>query len=637
MYKKYSSKINKSEVIVDFSIKENYPLVKTKFGVYICTYVSVERMIRDLKILHELRPCGLRYDPGWGWGNDDRLNSPRELGSPQISGKRDDLIINFQNFDKLTKTLHGESIDIMYVHAYNPLPLQNDTQISSKKFNEYLNRYSNWNTKPNDMGAWEKINYEYAKHWRKKGWKVKYYEIWNEPDEQPTFFIGTKEDYFEIYKYGVLGIKSGDPDAMVGGPVVSFNKSWIEPFLDFVKKEGLPLDFFSFHTYGNPSKVIKEIREILKQRPELECTDILITEYNSYIPATRDFTSYGAIERYEAASQLLHDFKFFLTQNDIKSVYWAQYDDPEVFASMADRCGLISLDGKRKAAFNAFKIYADMPVERKCFESLDNRIEGMASSDKRRACTALWNMSDEEIFVNLKIHNTNFKRGNFKLFRIDSMYSSYIDNSKSEKLEVVEEQSGIETDKMKWSGILPGRGAIYIVVENYKNKIISPTKPMKVLKIHKYYNNRGKANYAEFDPNTWTAYLGMVNEELGDSLIGVEIEEIKSELDISVSVDGKLCFIDKNSLVGIRLDYMKKGSYTKSVLFHGGFYNSSRDSKFPWGTKQLPETIVKVSDFSYFKINVASYAPEDWNNRRVIISFEMQNSGIGIRAKMKMS
>lgn len=452
-----------ARVEADFSRDADFPLAK-KFGVYICTYVSLDRMLRDLELLRELKPCGVRYDPGWGFGNDDGPNSPREFNAPQISGTRDHLVIRFDGFDRLTEKLAGHGVDILYVHAYNPLPLQNPSDAGPAKMNGNLNMRSNWNTMPSDLQAWERINYEYAKHWKDKGWKVKYYEIWNEPDLQPVFFTGTKEQYFQIYKHGALGVKRADPDAKVGGPVLSSDQSWIEPFLDFVQSEGLPLDFFSYHLYGPAAGVVEAIRGILKRRPEMEGIETIISEYNTYVPATSDFTTGGAIERYEAASFLLQEFKYFAEQPDIRSVYWAQYNDPEVFGEGVDRCGLISLDGRRKAAFNAFKIYADMPVDRKRFESHDDAIDGMASADGKRSCAVLWNRSDRDKIVDLRLHGLGLSRGRFRLYRIDADHASVFDRSGSDRLEVVEEMPLERTDACHWTGTLPAKGVIYAVV-----------------------------------------------------------------------------------------------------------------------------------------------------------------------------
>jgi Beta-xylosidase len=452
-------------VEADFAQAAAFPLVK-KFGVYICTYVALERMLRDLELLHELKPCGVRYDPGWGFGNDDGPNSPREFNAPQISGTKDRLVFRFDEYDRLTGKLADEHVDIMYVHAYNPLPLQDPAKSAQADMNEHLQMRSNWNTMPVDMRAWERINYEYARRWKDKGWKVKYYEIWNEPDLQPVFFTGTKEQYFEIYKYGALGVKRADPEAKVGGPVLSSDLSWIGPFLDFVQKEGLPLDFFSYHWYGPAAKMVEDVRDILRRRPEMEGVEVILSEYNTYVPATPDFTTGGAIERYEAASFLLQEFKYFAEQPDIHSVYWAQYNDPEVFGEGVDRCGLIALDGRRKAAFNAFKIYADMPVERKRLTSHDDAIDGMAAAEDGRFCAVLWNRSDKEKTVELQLAGFALPQGRLKLYRIDADHASVFDRSKSDQLEVVEEIPLAGADACNWTGAIPAKGVVYAVVDD---------------------------------------------------------------------------------------------------------------------------------------------------------------------------
>ncbi len=110
-----------------------------------------------------------------------------------------------------------------------------------------------------------------------------YFEVWNEPNlnmmPKAGFFDGTKSDYFRLYKESVSAIKSVDGKLKVGGPATSnfiadkrhdgeildnkksvfysqdkINKQqwkgiWIEDFLRYCEKEGLPVDFISTHPY----------------------------------------------------------------------------------------------------------------------------------------------------------------------------------------------------------------------------------------------------------------------------------------------------------------------------------------------------------------------------------------------------
>lgn len=458
-------------IYADFSEEMKNSLIKSKFGVYVCSYVEARRMIRDIEKLKELKPGGFRYDPGWGFGNNDRLNSPREFNAPQISGRENALKINFTDFDRLTERLQKLETDIMYVHAYNPLPLQNIFNADDLTMSSTLHRNSNWNTKPNNMEAWEEINYKYAAHWKEKGWKVKYYEVWNEPDLQTVFFNGAKEDFFEIYKYGVRGIKRADPYALVGGPALSFDKTWIRPFLIYVKKNLLPLDFFSFHAYGNPKHALEEMKEMINSVSGFEDINIQMTEYNSFIPATKNFTTMGEIERYHAAAKMLHDFMFFLEQPQIKKVYWAQLNDPEVFGEGVDRCGLISMDGHKKASFNAYKIYADMPEKRNKMRTDSGCINGFASSDELRACLVLWNMSDSCREIDVCMERLSFRAGLLEVFRIDESHGSYMDNPDDEELSAVEKFHYSGEKLIKWRGRISAGSVVYLVIKAAGQKI----------------------------------------------------------------------------------------------------------------------------------------------------------------------
>ena len=56
----------------------------------------------------------------------------------------------------------------------------------------------------------------------------------------------------------------------------------------------------------------------------------------------------------------------------------------------------------------------------------------------------------------------------------------------------------------------------------------------------------------------------------------------------------------------------------------------------PWGTKKKPDTIIQVEDFNNFIINVAEHKPENYSGR-ILISFEMQNVGAGVKQNFQLS
>ncbi len=106
-----------------------------------------------------------------------------------------------------------------------------------------------------------------------------YFEVWNEPNLSRAFFDGTRSQYFDLYKRSVTAVRAVDNRLKVGGPSTSnfvadgrydgekednskfvnidadnINKLnwegvWIEAFLEYCKKEKLPVDFISCHPY----------------------------------------------------------------------------------------------------------------------------------------------------------------------------------------------------------------------------------------------------------------------------------------------------------------------------------------------------------------------------------------------------
>ncbi len=63
------------------------------------------------------------------------------------------------------------------------------------------------------------------------------------------FFAGTKKDYFRLYASTAKAIKKVDSQLKVGGPSTSGSK-WVGDFLDFCRKNSIPVDFVTTHQYA---------------------------------------------------------------------------------------------------------------------------------------------------------------------------------------------------------------------------------------------------------------------------------------------------------------------------------------------------------------------------------------------------
>ncbi|MBO6158079.1 MAG: hypothetical protein J6P72_02315 [Firmicutes bacterium] len=79
-----------------------------------------------------------------------------------------------------------------------------------------------------------------------------YFEVWNEPDLPVAFWNGSQAEYFALYETTARAIKEMDSQIKVGGPSTSGSK-WVKAFVDYCRKNEIPVDFVSTHQYaGDP-------------------------------------------------------------------------------------------------------------------------------------------------------------------------------------------------------------------------------------------------------------------------------------------------------------------------------------------------------------------------------------------------
>ena len=131
---------------------------------------------------------------------------------------------------------------------------------------------------PADMEKWSAICIGIIRHYN-EGWAdgfhhgIRYWEIWNEPENRPAMWSGTDEDYLRLYRTAAAAIKKKFPALQVGGPALgasgSFEDGQFRPtafaanFLAMCRRDNVPLNFFSWHCYtNNPSELAARARAI---------------------------------------------------------------------------------------------------------------------------------------------------------------------------------------------------------------------------------------------------------------------------------------------------------------------------------------------------------------------------------------
>jgi hypothetical protein len=126
---------------------------------------------------------------------------------------------------------------------------------------------------PKDFPKWAKICVNIIRHYN-EGWangfrhNIRYWEIWNEP-EINLMWLGTREQYFQLYETAARAIKAHDANLKVGGPAATnVGSAIVKPFLALCRDRNVPLDFFSFHGYYNVPGFLS--RDAVKARALLD-------------------------------------------------------------------------------------------------------------------------------------------------------------------------------------------------------------------------------------------------------------------------------------------------------------------------------------------------------------------------------
>lgn len=131
-------------------------------------------------------------------------------------------------------------------------------------------------------------------------------EVWNEPNLPGFWENADMEEYFRLFEKTFRAIKGLDERFRVGGPAICGvqDELWIREFLNFCRRESIPLDFVTRHHYTTdfPEHIghygyaalsdaeqgfenLQSTRDIVDSFDEYRGLEIHITEFNtSYIP-----------------------------------------------------------------------------------------------------------------------------------------------------------------------------------------------------------------------------------------------------------------------------------------------------------------------------------------------------------------
>ena len=599
---------NQMNLTVDFSKREGVPLLK-KYALFNSGIVGLPQYRRDAHLLDPLRVDSLRIDLFMG-----------EEGRPfarLVNGTENAMTYDFNTLDELVQLLDHHGVHPYWSWSYIPFPLQVD---------------GNWRKGPSSLEQWQEMFRVFAEHYRQSGLRIAYHEIYNEPDCGDVFFLGTLQDYTQMYIAGARGLLSGDSDAVIGGPSTAFiditGERQIRSFLSAVQEAEVPLDFFSYHSYGSDSKQYlgrtRLARSILSEFVSFDTTELHLNEFNSEI---QPFLINGRAEHSIGGSTMLTAFELLLEETDVTLAHWAQFMDTGI-----EPLGSIDPVGRIKAPYWAYWMYSQMPEERVSLSGLgamtEEGLHGMASADKETACILLWNdNAAETAHAQVSIHEKPFSSGTVETYIMNDAVDPYW-NSLGEIAIKPAQTLPLEDCPTEINLDIPSGGFVLYRFVNDSGKAEFHEPIGKMIRKHYYFPERGKKSYAFFDETDQTVYLGMNGEYSARSIVGVEWEQLPQMVRLQSAHGGTYQQIDLNTSLSVRIDYAVDGVYTKAVLFTFMPINPRRDSSVPWGTGRIPDEIVSATSLMTGKtlLTLGAHAPEGWDGR-AIITYDMHSTG----------
>lgn len=367
--------------------KSKNDLLKKKIGFFNSGMVPLERYERDMHLIKRLKPPSLRVDLFMG----DRGMEFGDL----VDGKPENIIYNYDKFDRFIGLLKRYEVAPYISWCYIPLPLQP----ADGDFRSY----------PTDEKKYFEIIKTLSSHLKNlMGDGLYYEEIYNEADCEDVFFRGTFGQFLRLYELGATAVKEAGSTALIGGPAEAYVmnsetvKQNMQDFLEFVNNINLPMDFFSFHSYGWEKKEYlnrtHEVLELLKRCGDMKSTELHINELNVVKAPWK--LGETILETPEIIPLIFTMIDELSQIPEVTLIHWAQF-----LASGVDALGLVDVEGKLMPAFFAFEIFSRMPESR--METEENQNIGcLASADKKRLSAVLWNKSDT--VQELKFHMEKF-------------------------------------------------------------------------------------------------------------------------------------------------------------------------------------------------------------------------------------
>jgi len=233
---------------------------------------------------------------------------------------------------------------------------------------------------PASAEKWSAICTGIIRHYN-EGWArgfrygIKYWEIWNEPENRPVMWSGSDEDYLKLYAVSSRTIKKMFPGLKIGGPGVGslgrlqngqfVPTAFVTNFLAHCQTNQLPLDFFSWHCYTDRAREFVEraqgVREMLNsfgfQRTESHLNEWNYLPDNSWNGLSRKAP---ARERQKFYDKMSGSRAAAFVLSSLLQFQQAPIDVANFFHGEVGGFGLFNENGLRMKPFYAFQAFNNL-------------------------------------------------------------------------------------------------------------------------------------------------------------------------------------------------------------------------------------------------------------------------------------
>jgi hypothetical protein len=254
--------------------------------------------------------------------------------------------------------------------------------------------YKRYARAPKDFNKWARICRNIVRHYN-EGWAdgfhldIEYWEIWNEPDlnlnDWANNAMWSESDPYAFHDLYIITsklLKKEFPLIKIGGYAATSlvneqQYNYFVRFLDRVKTEGAPLDFFSWHIYTLYHDVSSLSKSALIARQELDKrgfthTLSILDEWNTTAIADESVNIWSVllqnsdIESFKVKKIIFENMKnmigasfcasHFIIMNDLPIDIAAYYDGQP----KSTFCGLFDIYAIPQKTYYAFKAYGEL-------------------------------------------------------------------------------------------------------------------------------------------------------------------------------------------------------------------------------------------------------------------------------------